>query len=373
MNILILNWRDPKNPRSGGAEVITYKYAKYWTSRGHHVFWVSNYFSGAKLISYEPNLTIFRIRPELGYTVKGLILSYPLFLRNATGKAIQIMKENRIDLVVDEIHGLPFFTPFYSRPRHVLLVCEVAGPIWDKMFPFPISKIGKLLEKIIYILYQNTETWAISQNSQKDIFNLNHNKNIKILPLGIDPSPISSKPKFPYPSAVFLGRLVRMKGIESAIYAAGRISYEFPKFKLYVAGAGSEEYLNFLKSKAKEIKARNSVIFCGYLSDAQKKQLLAKSHFLIHPSFKEGFGLTILEAASVGTPAIARKGSSLDELVKDRVTGFLFTKDSDISACFKAGMLKSNYAALQSTAVLNSRRYFWDAVLKKSGSITGIK
>src|SRR3989344_1247979 len=37
MRVLILNWRDIKNPKSGGAEIVTLEHAKYWVKRGHNV------------------------------------------------------------------------------------------------------------------------------------------------------------------------------------------------------------------------------------------------------------------------------------------------------------------------------------------------
>ena len=37
MNILILNWRDIKNPKSGGAEILTHELAKGLVNKGHKV------------------------------------------------------------------------------------------------------------------------------------------------------------------------------------------------------------------------------------------------------------------------------------------------------------------------------------------------
>src|SRR3990172_13031350 len=162
MNILILNWRDPKNPRSGGAEVVTEKYASYWAGQGHNLTWIANTFPGCNLSEETNNVKYLRVGPSLGYSVSGLMATYPVFLFNAIRQAKKIIRENKIDLVIDEIHGLPFFTPLYSKTRNAMLVCEVAGPIWDKMFPFPINILGKLTEKLIYYIYRNTETWAIS-------------------------------------------------------------------------------------------------------------------------------------------------------------------------------------------------------------------
>ena len=54
-----------------------------------------------------------------------------------------------------------------SKRRKVLWVCEVAGTIWDKMYPFPINHIGKFLERIVYLVYRNCEIWAISESTKE--------------------------------------------------------------------------------------------------------------------------------------------------------------------------------------------------------------
>ena len=357
MNILILNWRDPKNPRSGGAEIVTEKYASYWANQSHNVTWVANTIPGCDLTEETNKVKYLRVGPSLGYSVSGLMTTYPVFLFNAIQQAKKIIRENKIDLVIDEIHGLPFFTPLYSKTRNVMLVCEVAGSIWDKMFPFPIDILGKLSEKVIYHLYRNTETWAISNSTKTDIYNLNQNKNIKILPLGIDAPKYPRLSKFPFPSAVFLGRLVKMKGLESAIQAAREISEKLPDFKLFVIGSGPPEYITSLNSPS-------CVEFLGKVSEEDKYKYLSKCHFLIHPSYKEGFGLTVLEAGIMGTPTIGRRGSSLEELIVDRQTGFLFTNEIEISQIFIKNLRQYSGKSVQDTCVRYYSKFSWEKVLK---------
>ena len=48
MNILILNWRDPKNPKSGGAEIVTVQHAKAWIKRGHSVTWFASRYKNSR-------------------------------------------------------------------------------------------------------------------------------------------------------------------------------------------------------------------------------------------------------------------------------------------------------------------------------------
>ena len=46
MRFLMLNWRDPRNPISGGAERVSLAYLKELARRGHEVSWFANDFPG---------------------------------------------------------------------------------------------------------------------------------------------------------------------------------------------------------------------------------------------------------------------------------------------------------------------------------------
>ena len=72
MHILILNWRDPKNPKSGGAEIVTLEHAKAWVKKGHNVTWFTSKFKGSKdtekieginIVRRGNFLTVFLIAP----------------------------------------------------------------------------------------------------------------------------------------------------------------------------------------------------------------------------------------------------------------------------------------------------------------------
>ena len=60
MRVLILNWRDIKNPKSGGAEIVTLEHAKYWVKRGHNVTWFTSSFKGANREEFLNGVKIVR-------------------------------------------------------------------------------------------------------------------------------------------------------------------------------------------------------------------------------------------------------------------------------------------------------------------------
>ena len=364
MNILILSWRDPRNPKSGGAEKVTLKYALHWTKSGHKVFWLGSRYDNLSVIENIGGLNIHRVGPELQfYNTWTMLLTYPVFLLNSIWIGWGIARHQNINLVIDAIHGLPLFSPFYVKCRKVLWVCEVAGTIWDKMYPFPINWIGKVLEKLVYFIYQNSEIWAISESTKNDILKINPKLHVKIVPLGIDIKRFSPIKKFGFPSALFVARLVKMKGIESALRATKAISAEFSNFKLFVVGDGDVGYIQGLKKYVSSNHLQNNIEFLGKIPDQQRNDLYARCHFLIHPSFKEGFGLTVLEAAASGTPTIARKGSSMDELIDNGKDGLLFEQDSQIAQLFIKYFGIPKYHQMRKNALAKSKRYDWSKIL----------
>lgn len=61
MRVLILNWRDIKNPLSGGAEVLTHELAKKMVSKGFEVIQISSEFSNSKKEEEIDGVKIFRM------------------------------------------------------------------------------------------------------------------------------------------------------------------------------------------------------------------------------------------------------------------------------------------------------------------------
>jgi len=63
MKILILNWRDIKNPLSGGAEILTHELSKRLVAEGHVVIQFSSRFDGSKEEEVIDGVRIIRKRP----------------------------------------------------------------------------------------------------------------------------------------------------------------------------------------------------------------------------------------------------------------------------------------------------------------------
>lgn len=358
MRILILNWRDIKNPSSGGAEVLTHEIAKRLAFSGNQVVQFSSFFPGALHREKIDRVEIIR---EGNADVRNLFASVHfrafLFYRKEKGK---------FDVIIDEVHGIPFFIPWYVKERKIVLICEVAGELWGKIFGVFFGLLGRLIEKLyLSFIYKNILFLTISDSTKKDLIKNGVNKkDIVVLPMGINvPRNMENIKKEKEKTLIFVGRLTAAKGIEEALNVLKEIVKTDKDVKLWVVGRGEKNYVRKLKRICRQLDIEKKVIFYGFISESRKFSLLARAHLLIHPSLKEGFGLTVPEAGFVGTPVVAYNSSGLRDLVKNGKNGILITENSPESLANAAMQILSDdllYQKLCQGARKEASKYSWD-------------
>jgi len=352
MNILILNWKDIKNPTSGGAEIVTFEHAKRWAKKGHNVTWLVSAFKNGKESEVIEGVTIKRFG-----NIYGVYLYAPFFY---------LFSGQKFELVIDEVHGIPFFTPLYIRKPVVVLIHEIANEIWDYMYSFPFNYLGKFLERVYLRLYRGRMFWTASSYTTNELIkNGISKKNIIAIPC---PSNAVALDKIPRKNKnitiVSVSRIVKMKGIEDVIDAFGFLKKEIDNAKLIIIGDGEKSYVNFLKKeKVKKAGLGRSVEFVGFVDEDKKLDILKRSHLLFHASVKEGWGIVVIEAASRATPSIVYNVPGLTESVKNDVTGIVVLENRpDIMADAAIKLLKNKkkYEKLQLNALKYAKELNWD-------------
>lgn len=357
MRILILNWRDTKNPESGGAEILTHEIAKGLIEKGHSVWQISSKFRGARNKETIHGVKIIRGgHPD----ARTLFHSVQYFAY----KKYKEQFKGKIDLVIDEIHGVPFFTPFYVKEKKIALVCEVAGDLWDIAVLPPFNYFGKFLEKIYPWFYRDIQIFTISDSSKKELIKLGFNPSkIKILQMGSSSEITSNPKKEKYPTLIFLSRISKSKGIEDAVKTVAILKRDLPNISLWIIGRGDKNYTQKLSSFVDRLNLQKNVRFMGFLSEKQKNELLGKAHILIAPSKKEGWGLTIHEAGAKMTPVVAYNVPGLRDVVKNQINGIVCDKNTpeqlaeNIKMIFKSPKL---YKKLQKGALLERKKHRWE-------------
>lgn len=362
MNILVLSWRDIKNPKSGGAEILTHEIAKRWTVLGHKVTIFSSIFPNSKKEEVVDGVRFVRAgHPDARFLFSSVhFLAYKFYKKNP----------GKFDVVVDEAHGLPFFTPWYVKEKKVVLICEVAGGLWVKMFGPLFGLLGRFTEHIyLRFIYKNIPYFTISNSSQEELVREGvESKNITVLPMGITvPKEIKKTKKEKDPTLIFVGRLSKSKGVEDALGALNQASKKYVKIKLWIVGGGDKDYIKFLEKKAKSLNVSDRITFWGYVSQEKKFELMGKAHILLAPSLKEGWGLIVPEAGFVGTPAIGYDVPGLREVIKNHKTGYLTLSNNTsglVKSINKILKSKSEYKKLSRAAKKLSLSYNWDNTAK---------
>lgn len=356
MRILIFNWRDPKNPRSGGAEIVTFEHAKSWIKAGNEVYWYTSEFKNS--LKKEVVKGVVFIRQGNALTV---YLFAPLFY---------LFSKIEFDLVIDEIHGLPFFTPLYVKKPKIAFIHEVAEEIWDYMYPFPINKIGRFIESFYFKVYKKVVFWTDANSTIDDLVKFGiRRENCKAIPCPINNKCLNKLPiKEKIPTFIFVSRIVKMKGIEEVIKAFKLIDEKI-KAQLWIVGDGDKKYINKLKNFVKKNNLSQKITFFNRVTDSKKLKLMRKAHLLLHASIKEGWGLVVLEAASQGTPAIVHNISGLRDTVKDKKTGIVLKENSPKQMANEAWQLlkeKEIYNKLQKNCLIWAKSLTWKKASNES-------
>lgn len=120
---------------------------------------------------------------------------------------------------------------------------------------------------------------------------------------------------------VFVGRIVRDKGINELVEAIKRLDETAAKYRLIMVGRFETE-LSPLKPGYEEfIRTHHTVRFVGYQRDVRPYFLAADT--LVFPSYREGFPNVVMQAGALGLPSIVTDINGCNEIVTDGVNGLI--------------------------------------------------
>ncbi len=363
MNILILSWRDPKHPLAGGAEQVVLEHAKGWIAAGNTVTWFSSRFPNSAIYENINGVDIVR----KGYQYLGVqITAFFYYLKN----------RDKYDLVVDQFHGIPFFTPLYVAKPRLALIQEVAGKVWLlNPLPIPLNLIvgvlGFAFEPLIFLLYKNTPFMTGSDSAKDEVSKFGiESKNITVVPHGVIlPKKIIkySKPKIPV--ITYLGILSRDKGIEDVIDCFSILSKRSDCEFWIVGKPETDQYFEKIKNKVRELGLGSKIRFWGYVGQEKKFELLGKSTALVNASVHEGWGLVNIEANLMGTPVVSYNAAGLVDSVKDGQSGVIVKHNTPRDMANEIVSLLSQgekYKILSKGSLIWSQRFSWDTSKKAS-------
>jgi glycosyltransferase involved in cell wall biosynthesis len=343
MKILMLSWRDIHNPLAGGAERVTYELLRRWSGQ-HDCFWFCSAYKGCLDKEEIEGIKIIR----RGSRIKVYLEAY------------KYLKDKKFDMVIDQINTIPFFTPLYYKGKKISFFHQLCEKVWFYETSFPLSLIGFIAEKIYVRLYKKLPCLVVSESTKKNLIKYDF-RDIYVMKDCIDFKPLPTVPQKKHCSLVYVGRLKKSKRVHDIIKAFSIIKKEIPSASLHIVGKGEKKYQDYLTRLMKNLGIE--IFFHGYVPKEERNRLMSQAEAILVASVKEGWGLIVIEANALGTPAIVYNVDGLRDSVKPMITG-LITRKNTPEELAKSVLSFFQDSALKRQLSLNtlnySRTFDWD-------------
>ncbi len=312
MNILVTNWQDLENPQAGGAEIHLFEIFGRLADAGHRVRLICSGWPGAPRRARVSGVEVERVGGRHSFALTG---------RGAVRRAI---RAERPHVLVEDINKLPLFLPAGNDLPFCAIVPHLFGTTAFQEAPWPMAAAVWAAERPLPRAYRRAGFHAISESTRDDLIARGiRPERIRVIHPGVDSTRFTpaATPRRTPPTFLYVGRLKRYKGIGIALQALAVARRARPDLRLEVAGTG--DHRAELERLATGLGLGRAVTFHGFVSEAQKLALLQAAWANVFPSPKEGWGITVVEAAACGTPSLASDSPGLRDSVRHGETGFL--------------------------------------------------
>lgn len=344
LNLLILTVHFP--PTIGGIE----NYLFHLTANAaHSIKTVTFRVPGAEIFDRSHNLQISRVPPTIHS-----VLAHPLLFK-ASLIPMNILlylagrseiKKNACDLVLAgsadaclaaSTLSRQFSIPFSAFAYGKDVIYSGRNNLWKRLITYPCLTRSRS----VFAISNYTRRVLIGGGVEPD--------RIKLLSPGVDSSNFKvvqtdvrhleqTYRLSGSPVILTTGRLVARKGHQRVIEALPLLLKRFPRIKYLIAGQGPNR--KHLESIVERMGLRDTVIFTGYLSQAQLSACYQRCQLMVMPSScgdqdAEGFGIVYLEAGLFAKPVIGINAGGVPDAVEDQGTGILIPPD-DQDALVKA-------------------------------------
>jgi len=319
MNIAWLTWKDYQHPDAGGAEVVARELSKRLLADGHGVTMLTCGYGAAPRHEDLAGLQVIRVGSNR-YVHTFQALAY--YLRRM---------RNKYDVLIEEVNAAPYFSVLFERKaKRYLLYHQVEGPVWAYEAPKPFSYIGRYaLEPVASRLlsWSRTPVVTISDSTASDLVRYGFDpERMHIISEGIEIEPLASLgdvAKYEQPTLLSLGAMRAMKRTMDQIEAFEIVKASLPTARLKIAGKSDSPYGQQVLARIAQSPYGSDIEYLGQVTIAQKVELMQRSHVIMQTAVHEGWGLTVTEAASQGTPAVVYDVNGLRDSVRHQITGIV--------------------------------------------------
>ncbi|MGH9092644.1 MAG: glycosyltransferase family 4 protein [Acidimicrobiales bacterium] len=304
-------WRDLDDPEAGGSELHAHRVASLWAEAGLDVTFRTSEVPGQLA---EVARDGYRVTRRSGrYAVFADAPRRGRRLRPRPGEGL-----------VEVWNGMPFFSPLWYRGPRIVFLHHVHAEMWRMVLPPWLARLGETVEaRVAPPLYRGSRVVTLSQSSRREIvamLGLDEDR-VTVAPPGIERRFSPGGRRSPEPLVVAVGRLVPVKRFDLLLQALARARDKCPDLRAVVIGEGYERpALEALRSR---LHAESWLELPGRVGDDELADWYRRAWVVASASQREGWGMTLTEAAACGTPAVATDIAGHRDAVLDGRSGLL--------------------------------------------------
>ena len=222
-----------------------------------------------------------------------------------------------------------------AKVPHVIGMLEGLGYTFTEQ-PEGLSKKTQFIKKIQVFLYkislpQLDQLIFLNPDDPKDLLKKYeiYVKDVEVLGgIGLNLQDYPYKPINSINSPIkflFIGRLLKEKGIHEFVQAAKLVKKIYPHTQFIVLGAIDHHNLGALQqAELDSLISTNMIHYPGYVSNV--KDWIADSHVFVLPSYREGVPRSTQEAMAIGRAIITTDVPGCRETVVNKRNGFIVQK-----------------------------------------------
>ncbi|HEY2429018.1 MAG TPA: glycosyltransferase family 4 protein, partial [Acidimicrobiales bacterium] len=309
----VLAWRDLHDPEAGGSELHAAEIAERWAAAGIDVTFRTSAVLGAP---EEVDRDGYRVVRR-----GGRHLVFPRVVgRGLTGRV------GRADGLVEIWNGMPFFSPVFARRARAVFLHHVHEEMWDMTLkPRALARFGQLIEsRLAPPFYRRTPVVTLSASSRHEIVELLGlpAENVTVVPPGVDRRFRPGGQRSVDPLVVAVGRLVPVKRLGMLVDALHEVHQRHPRLRAVIAGEGYER--DAVAARIAHHGAQDWIELPGRVDDHQLVELYRQAWVVASASAREGWGMTLTEAAACATPSVASNIAGHRDAVVHGHSGLLF-------------------------------------------------
>lgn len=328
----LLAWRDLEDVEAGGSEIHAHEVARRWAAAGLEVTMRTSWAQGRAAFVRRDGYRVVR--------KAGRYLVFPRAVLSELGE-----RHGAWDAMVEIWNGMPFFSPLWTRGRPSMVwLHHVHGEMWRMVLPDnrTLARAGELLEsRLAPPFYRRSSVVTLSESSKSELvrdLGLRPDR-VTVVPPGIDGRFTPGDggvdvDKADHPLLVAVGRLVPVKRYDHLIRIVARTLGSHPDLRLVIVGEGYERPL--LEALIAELGLDGAVRLAGHLPAAEVLDLYRRAWAVVSASAREGWGMTITEAAACGTPAVVTRIAGHLDAVVEGESGLLLDDEDHAVATLEA-------------------------------------